>query len=55
MKGADFLLKNKNVSRTVCSKCKKRLMVRRTAKGFYSVYAAEKQNLIIKKDVKTNI
>ncbi len=55
MKDAEFLLKHKNVSRTVCSKCKGRLMVRRTVKGFYSVYAAEKQNLIIKKDVKTNI
>lgn len=48
MKDAEFLLKNKNISRTVCSKCKNRLMVRRTVKGFYSVYAAEKQNSFIK-------
>jgi transcription elongation factor Elf1 len=48
MKDAEFLLKHKNISRAVCSKCKNRLMVRRTVKGFYSVYKAEKQNSIIK-------
>ena len=48
IKDAEFLLKTKNLRRTVCSGCKKRLMVRRTAKGFYSVYAAEKQNVLIK-------
>ena len=48
IKDAEFLLKNRNISRTVCSKCKNRLMVRRTVKGFYSVYAAEKQNSLIK-------
>lgn len=44
MKDAEFLLKHRNISRAVCSKCKNRLMVRRTIKGFYSVYKAGKIN-----------
>lgn len=36
-----FLLKKRNVRRTVCSKCHKPLIARRTALGFYSTTKAE--------------
>ena len=48
LKDAEFLLKNRRMSRTMCSGCKNRLMVRRTVKGFCSVFKAEKQNVNIK-------
>ncbi len=40
MRDANFLLKDKDIRRTVCSKCHNRLMIRKTAKGFYAVYKA---------------